>query len=98
MNTPAPDWRARAAEVKLDGRAVIGGKRVAAVNGETFDCVSPLDGRTLGQVARGREADIHAAVASARHAFDDGRWAHQPPAARKKVLLGFAENILAAKD
>jgi acyl-CoA reductase-like NAD-dependent aldehyde dehydrogenase len=98
MNTPAPDWRARAAELKLDGRAVIGGKRVTAVASETFECISPLDGRSLGQVARGREADINAAVASARRAFDDGRWAHQPPAARKKVLLRFAEKILAAKD
>jgi len=98
MNTPAPDWRARATDLKLDGRAVIGGKRVAAVTGETFECVSPLDGRSIGQIARGREADINAAVASSRRAFDDGRWARQPPAARKRTLLRFAEKILAAKE
>lgn len=98
MTTPAPDWHARAADLKLDGRALIGGKRVAAVAGETFDCVSPIDGRSIGQVARGREADINAAVASARRAFDDGRWARQAPAARKRTLLRFAEKILAAKE
>ena len=49
-------------------------------------------------MARGREADIDAAVASARAAFDDGRWAGKPPAARKKILQRFAEKILAAKD
>ena len=98
MNTPAPDWRARATDLKLDGRAVIGGRRVAAVAGETFSCVSPIDGRNIGQIARGREADIHAAVASSRRAFDDGRWARQAPAARKRTLLRFADKIVAARD
>ncbi|HZE92196.1 MAG TPA: aldehyde dehydrogenase [Rhizobacter sp.] len=98
MNTPSPDWRARAATIKPDGRAVIGGKRVAAAAGKTFDCISPLDGRTLALVARGQAADIDSAVASARQAFDDSRWAGQSPAARKKVLQRFAEKILAAQD
>jgi acyl-CoA reductase-like NAD-dependent aldehyde dehydrogenase len=99
MNAPLTiDWHARAAAVQLDGRAVIGGQRVASVGGETFACVSPIDGRTLTQVARGQTADINAAVASSRRAFDDGRWAHKPPAVRKKILQRFAEKILGAKD
>jgi gamma-glutamyl-gamma-aminobutyraldehyde dehydrogenase len=49
-------------------------------------------------VARGRAADIDAAVASARAAFDDGRWAGKPPAVRKKLLQRFADKILAARD
>jgi acyl-CoA reductase-like NAD-dependent aldehyde dehydrogenase len=92
------DWHTRASDLSFDGRAVIGGKRVAAISGETFDCISPIDGRTLTKVARGRGADIDAAVASARAAFDDKRWCGQAPAARKKVLQRFAEKILAAKD
>ena len=52
----------------------------------------------LGTVARARAADVDAAVRSARAAFDDARWAGQPPAARKKVLLRFAEKMLAARD
>ncbi|MBC7731339.1 MAG: aldehyde dehydrogenase [Bacteriovorax sp.] len=92
------DWHARAAEIALDGRALIAGKRVAAVTGETFDCISPINGRLLTQVARGRAADIDAAVASARAAFEDRRWAGQPPAARKKVLQRFAEKILGARE
>jgi len=92
------DWHARAAQQGYDGRAFIGGRRVAAADGATFDCVSPLNGRVLTAVARCREADVDAAVASARTAFDDGRWAHQPPAARKRVLQRFAEKILAARD
>ena len=38
-------------------------------------------------MARGRAADVDAAVAAARAAFDDGRWARRAPAQRKKVLL-----------
>ena len=44
------DWHARSAALRFDGRAVIGGRRVAAVSGETFACISPLDGRTLTQI------------------------------------------------
>ncbi|MEY4562557.1 MAG: hypothetical protein RLZZ618_1834 [Pseudomonadota bacterium] len=98
MTTPIIDWHAEAARLSIDGRAFIGGRRQVALSGETFACISPIDGRSLGNVARGRSADIDAAVASARQTFDDGRWAKQPPAARKKVLQRFAEAILAARD
>ncbi|NWG74415.1 MAG: aldehyde dehydrogenase, partial [Rubrivivax sp.] len=46
----------------------------------------------------GQAAGVDAAVKSARTAFDDGRWAARAPAARKKVLQRFADEILAAKD
>ncbi len=98
MNPPAPDWHAAAKSLRIDGRAVIAGARRAALSGQTFDSVSPIDGRRLAPVARGQAEDIDAAVASCRKAFDDGRWANQAPAARKKVLQRFAEKILAARD
>lgn len=98
MNAPKPDWRVAAAALQADGRLFIDGRRRDAQAGETFESLSPIDGRSLGAVARGQAADIDAAVASARRAFDDGRWAAQPPAARKKVLQRFAEGILAARD
>jgi gamma-glutamyl-gamma-aminobutyraldehyde dehydrogenase len=94
----AVDWFARAREAHFDGRAFINGARCAAASAETFAKASPIDGRALGAVARCREADVDAAVNSARAAFADGRWAGKPPAARKKVLQRFAEKILAAKD
>ena len=98
MSPAATDWHARAAEARPDGRALIDGRRVDAADGQTFDKHSPIDHRRLGAVARGQAADVDAAVKSARTAFDDGRWASRPPAARKKVLQRFAEGILAAKD
>ncbi len=98
MKKPTPDWHVAAAALHPDGRMFIGGKRLAAAAGQTFDCLSPIDGRNLGPVARGQAADIDAAVVSARRAFDDGRWAKKSPAVRKKILQRFAEGILAARD
>lgn len=82
----------------LDGRAFIDGRRVDAADGRTFDCHSPVDGRLLTAVARGSAADIDAAVAAARAAFEDRRWVGKPPAARKRVLIRFAELIQAHGD
>jgi gamma-glutamyl-gamma-aminobutyraldehyde dehydrogenase len=94
----AADWRARAAAVAIDGRALIEGRRVDAADGRAFEKHSPIDGRLLGSIARGQVADIDAAVRCARAAFEDGRWAGKAPAARKKILQRFAEKILAARD
>ncbi|MGY0195537.1 aldehyde dehydrogenase [Leptothrix sp. BB-4] len=94
----SPDWHARARELVIDGRAWIGGERVDAVSGATFDKRSPVDGRLLAAVARGEAADVDRAVRSARAAFEDGRWSRQPPAARKRVLQRWSELISAARD
>lgn len=82
----------------FDGRAFINGDRVAALDGQTFDCISPVDGRVLTAVARSGEADINAAVAAARAAFEDRRWAGMAPAARKRVMIKFADLVAAAGD
>lgn len=82
----------------FDGRALIDGERVAARDGQTFDCISPVDGRLLTQVARCGQADIDAAVAAARAAFEDRRWAGKAPAQRKRVMIKFAELIQANGD
>jgi acyl-CoA reductase-like NAD-dependent aldehyde dehydrogenase len=94
----ASDWRKRAEDLEITADAWIDGRYVPAVSGETFDCVSPIDGRLIARVASTGEADVDRAVAAARRAFDDGRWARQPPAARKKVLQRFAEILLANRD
>lgn len=72
---------------------LIDGTHVPASDGGTMDILSPIDGQRLTTVARGTVADMEAAIASARAAFEDGRWAGQSPAARKKVLLKWADLI-----
>ena len=98
MTSTAINWHDRAKALAIDGRMVVDGRRHAAASGETFEKFSPIDGRSLGPIVRAREADVDLAVRSARAAFEDGRWSHQAPAARKRVLQRFAEKILAAKD
>jgi gamma-glutamyl-gamma-aminobutyraldehyde dehydrogenase len=91
-------WHRLALDITPDGRALIDGRRVDAQAGETFECRSPIDGRLLTQVSRGRAADIDLAVAAARRSFDSGIWARQPPAVRKRVLQRFAELMLQHRD
>jgi gamma-glutamyl-gamma-aminobutyraldehyde dehydrogenase/4-guanidinobutyraldehyde dehydrogenase/NAD-dependent aldehyde dehydrogenase len=91
-------WHERAKTVHIDGRALVDGRRVDAADGRTFDCISPIDGRKLAQVARCDTADADAAVASCRAAFEAGRWAGMAPAERKRVLVRFADLMLAHGD
>lgn len=72
---------------------LIDGKHVAASDGGTMDILSPINGQLLTTTANGTYDDMTAAIASARAAFDDGRWSAQPPAARKKVLMKWADLI-----
>jgi gamma-glutamyl-gamma-aminobutyraldehyde dehydrogenase/4-guanidinobutyraldehyde dehydrogenase/NAD-dependent aldehyde dehydrogenase len=85
-------------DLRFDGRALIQGQRVHARDGQSFDCFSPVDGRLLTQVARCGAADVDAAVAAARAAFEDRRWAGKAPAVRKRILIKFAELIAAHGD
>jgi gamma-glutamyl-gamma-aminobutyraldehyde dehydrogenase/4-guanidinobutyraldehyde dehydrogenase/NAD-dependent aldehyde dehydrogenase len=60
--------------------------------------MSPIDGRKLAEVARCDGVDVDAAVASARAAFEDRRWAGKSPSERKKILIRFADLMLAKRD
>ncbi|MBS0373059.1 MAG: aldehyde dehydrogenase [Proteobacteria bacterium] len=88
-------WQARAATLAHEGRCFIDGGYRPAEGGATFDDVSPIDGRVVAQVARGGAADVDAAVAAARKAYDGGAWRRVEPKERKRVLLRFAELIRA---
>ncbi|MBN3775781.1 aldehyde dehydrogenase, partial [Burkholderia sp. Se-20378] len=48
MNHPTfEDWQARAAVLRVEGRAFIDGEARHAHTGATFACVSPIDGGVL---------------------------------------------------
>jgi acyl-CoA reductase-like NAD-dependent aldehyde dehydrogenase len=95
MNNPrdAVYWHSRAAQLKPLNQLLIDGHQRPAQAGGTFDCLSPIDGRTLASVAAGESADVDAAVRAARTVFERGSWSQQSPAARKRILLRFAELI-----
>ncbi|HNV88266.1 MAG TPA: aldehyde dehydrogenase [Methylotenera sp.] len=92
------DWHARAKALKIDGRALINGKRVNAVDGQTFECFSPIDNRKLTDVASCKAADVDLAVSVARAAFNDRRWAGLSPKERKQTMIRFADLILKNKE
>jgi 4-guanidinobutyraldehyde dehydrogenase/NAD-dependent aldehyde dehydrogenase len=93
MSKPTIDWHARARSLPIESKAFIDGRYVAAASGDTFDSVSPIDGRVLAKVASTDAADVDLAVAAARRAFESGTWRRQPPRERKRVLLRFADLI-----
>lgn len=93
-----PNWHQRAEQAQLPTKAFIGGAYVDALSGETFDCVYPGNGRIIARVAACGEADVDAAVASARQAFESGAWSRAAPVERKKVLLRFSELLLQNRE
>ena len=76
-----------------DGQLLLGGKWKAASDGGSLPVVSPIDGRTLCQLANATSADVDLAVRSARRSFDSGVWSRMAPAERKKVMHRIAERI-----
>jgi len=86
-----PNWKKLSVDIKLDGRAFINGKRVTSASGVNFDCISPIDGKKIAEIARGDLADINSAVTAARAAFEDGRWANKTPRERKFIMVRFSE-------
>ncbi len=72
---------------------LIDGVVCVAENGRTLDVISPLNGSVLTTIAAGTRADADRAVASARAAFEDGRWRKMAPQQRKKIMLKWADLI-----
>jgi gamma-glutamyl-gamma-aminobutyraldehyde dehydrogenase len=87
------DWKARAATLTFRNQAFIGGRFVDAADGDRFDCVNPATGAVLTRVASCKAADVDAAVAAARKAFEAGHWSRAAPGERKAVLLRLADLI-----
>lgn len=68
------------------GRLFIGGQWREASDGARVDVVDPSTGGRLTDVASGTTADIDAAVAAARAAFDSGVWSELSSRERARVL------------
>jgi acyl-CoA reductase-like NAD-dependent aldehyde dehydrogenase len=62
---------------------------------DRLDVINPANGQRCCSIPVGSEEDVNRAVASARAAFDDGRWSEAPPSFRKTVLHRFSELVLA---
>ena len=67
-------------------KCLIDGAWVAPLGGQTLPLMNPSTGAQIGEIARGQEADVDAAIASARRAFEGG-WGRTPAAERGRILM-----------
>ncbi len=72
----------------------IDGKWVDAQDGERFDVFNPATGAVIATAPHSKPADVDAAVAAARRAFDEGTWWPGTPARRRgRILLNAADIV-----
>jgi len=82
--TTAPSGSARSATEP--GRLFIAGQWRDAQGGARMDVIAPATGEKLTDVARATTADVDAAVAAARAAFDSGEWSGLTARERGRIL------------
>src|SRR5579884_1801878 len=68
----------------------VGGQWVTPASDQRIEVHSPATLELVGWAPEAVEADVDAAVAAARQAFDQGPWPTMDPADRKAVLDKFA--------
>jgi aldehyde dehydrogenase (NAD+) len=82
--TAAAEFLARPQQLLIDGR------RVPSLSGRTFKSLNPATEQVIATIAEGNEADVDAAVAAARRAFE-GPWRTMRAAERGHILFKWAE-------
>lgn len=71
----------------------VGGELSSSISEHAIDVVNPSNGRCCFSLPEGCQADVDRAVASARAAFEDGRWSQLAPSERKKTLHRFSDLV-----
>ena len=89
MSATAVDWVSRANALKFRVRNLIDG-RWCEGTGPVIEKYGPRDGRLLCQFRGSGSCEVDAAVASAKQAFEDGRWSQLSMDQRKGILHKFA--------
>ena len=79
-------------------RHYINGEFVDSIDGEEFDVLNPVTNEPYIKAASGKKADIEAAVASAKKAFDQGPWPKMLPRERARILNKIADIVESRKD
>jgi aldehyde dehydrogenase (NAD+) len=78
--------------------AFIGGGRRPSPAGATIEVRSPATDQVVGTVPDATDADVDAAVAAARHAFDEGPWPGTSPEDRADALGRLGKALKARSD
>jgi aldehyde dehydrogenase (NAD+) len=79
-------------------KLLIGGQWAVPSGSQRIEVRSPATLDVIGSVPEALEADVDAAVAAAREAFDRGPWPTTPPAERAAVIAKFTEMLAGRID
>ena len=71
----------------------IGGRWLPAASGKTFATINPATEEVIAEVAEGDAADVDAAVAAARGAFESGPWSRMDARDRGRLMYRLADRI-----
>jgi aldehyde dehydrogenase (NAD+) len=75
-------------------RNIIDGVAREAADGRSLDCICPSDGLAFAAIPCSGKADVDAAVAAARMAFETGPWGRMTATERGRLLVKLGEAIL----
>jgi len=78
------------------GAVYVGGEWLQADLHEPV--INPADESVIGEAPVGSAAQVEAAIAAARHAFDHTDWSRRPVAERQALLTRFLDAVEARKD
>ncbi len=87
------DWQELAAGLRPETGLLIDGICVPANDGRTLPVINPAIGAVVAEAACGGEREVDLAVASAKAAWDDGRWRHMYPRERMAVMRRWADLV-----
>jgi acyl-CoA reductase-like NAD-dependent aldehyde dehydrogenase len=93
LSPAAAEWLGR----PLHG-VVIDHQSRPGASDESVEVIDPGAGAAVGSFTAASRDDVHAAVASAQRAFDDGRWTDLDPEARERTLFGLADLLERDRD
>ena len=99
--TALPDQLSEAARsfASEPKQLLIGGEKVDAADGATFETLDPATGNVITTVAQAGAADVDRAVAAARAAFTEGSdWRSMTPGDRGRAMIRLAGLVEAHAD
>lgn len=85
-------------DVRSFDRFFIGGEWVDPATDQRFEVISPLTEEVIATAPAGSPADMDAAVAAARRAFDEGPWPQMTAVERAEVMARIYDGVIAASN
>jgi acyl-CoA reductase-like NAD-dependent aldehyde dehydrogenase len=70
---------------------LLDGEVIPSIDGATMPVIDPATGQVVAHAAAGGAADVDRAVASARAAYEDGRWRNLAPLEKERRLRRLAD-------